>query len=381
MDAGATAVDTVRTAVVCLGLQRVSYLLVSAVTSVVAFVNRAPAGPVYGLLIASQAGWTAVLLTQAWRRRRFSVRSAWGDVGFAIGAQLLLARLGPADPVMSTMDYRTQMDMAAATLVGVALPRYQCMLAMVVLPAGLLASVHWMAGDTPVEWTWVLYRVNSYIWWATVAWALSEFLHVQRNRAERATERLVVVEAERARVAERWAQRQRLHDTVLATLTAIARGGLDHRSDEVRRRCAREAEYLRHLVRYEDDPPSGLGGALSRVIEDAQALGLQVRSNGHQATDELPADVVRALAEATREALNNVLHHSGRSDAWVTVTQEGGTTSVRVVDRGQGMPPDGHRGQGVRESIVGRMRAAGGRARIDTVPAEGTSVELSWPAS
>jgi signal transduction histidine kinase len=381
MDAGATAVDTVRTAVVCLGLQRVSYLLVSGVTAVVAVANRAPAAPVYCLLVVGQAGWTATLLTLAWRRRRFSATATWADVGFAIGAELFLARVGPADPVLSTMDYRTQMDMAAATLVGVALPRYPCLLAMAVLPAGLLASVHWTAGGPSVEWTWVLYRINSYIWWAAVAWALGEFLHVQRSRAERATARLVVVEAERARVAERWAQRQRLHDTVLATLTAIARGGLDHRTDEVRQRCAREAEYLRHLVRYEDDPHTGLGGALSRVIEDAQALGLQVRSAGHQAAVDLPAEVVRALAEATREALNNVLRHSGRSDAWVTVTQEGGTTSIRVVDRGRGMSPGAHSGQGVRESIVGRMRAAGGRARIDTVPAEGTSVELSWPAS
>jgi signal transduction histidine kinase len=180
--------------------------------------------------------------------------------------------------------------------------------------------------------------------------------------------------------AERWAQRQRLHDTVLATLTAIARGGLDHRTEEVRQRCAREAEYLRHLVRYEDDPHTGLGGALSRVFEDAQALGLSVRSAGQHTPSELSPDVVRALAEATREALNNVLRHSGRRDAWVTVTHEDGTTSVRVVDRGSGIPPDAPEGQGIRESIVGRMRSAGGRARIDTVPEEGTSVELSWPA-
>ncbi|MGX6448738.1 hypothetical protein ACVU7I_11825, partial [Patulibacter sp. S7RM1-6] len=57
---------------------------------------------------------------------------------------------------------------------------------------------------------------------------------------------------------------------------------------------------------------------------------------------------------------------------------EPGRVEVFVRDRGRGFDPEAIPAdrRGVRESIVGRMRRAGGRATILAAPGEGTEVEL-----
>ena len=39
----------------------------------------------------------------------------------------------------------------------------------------------------------------------------------------------------------------------------------------------------------------------------------------------------------------------------------------------------GYTGQGIRESIVARMRSVGGRRQVDIVAGQGAYVELTWP--
>lgn len=376
--AGRQPVDVVRSAVVCLCLQRVSYLVVAAVTGFFVASRDAPVAGWYGLLVVVHVVWAAWLLTEAWRRQRFRTLLVWLDIGLAVVAEFLLAWLAATDPVLATVDYRTKMDMAAATLAGAALTRGSAVAAIGVLGAGRLGSA-WLAGGGEIaEPAVVIYTINSYVWWAAVAWALVRFLRLQADRAQRATARLIAVESRRAAEAERVAQRRRLHDTVLATLTAISRGGLDHRTTEVQQRCAREAEYLRRIVRAEGDSEIGLGAALGDVIEDAEALGLTVRYAGDRTDGQVPPEVVKAFVGATREALNNVLLHSGETNAWVTETTEDGGTVVRIVDRGRGAVAGLGGGRGVRDSIVARLHSVGGHARIDTVAGEGTCVELSW---
>jgi signal transduction histidine kinase len=59
----------------------------------------------------------------------------------------------------------------------------------------------------------------------------------------------------------------------------------------------------------------------------------------------------------------------------------GDRLEVFVRDRGRGFDPDAVPAdrRGVRESIVGRLRRAGGRATIHSAPGQGTEVELSLP--
>jgi signal transduction histidine kinase len=188
--------------------------------------------------------------------------------------------------------------------------------------------------------------------------------------------------ADSARHSARLACFQALHDTVVTTLVAIARGGLDHRSPEVRQRCARDADYIRRLL-LEDTPPadSGLDQRLAEVIAAAEGLGLRVRYRHDPAPASVPPVVAAALGEATREALNNVQLHAHVSVCWVTVLRVGPALTVRIVDRGRGFHPEEVRGGfGLSGSIAARMRAAGGVGRVLSAPGEGTTVDLSWPA-
>jgi signal transduction histidine kinase len=206
------------------------------------------------------------------------------------------------------------------------------------------------------------------------------------REAERANQREFALRLEREteqRLAdERVRQYRLLHDTVLSTLSAIARGGLDHRSTEVQKRCADDADLLRGLITgMAHDVPTSLASALSEVSRAHADLGLEVRQQYAGLPDSLPPEAIEALAHAVREALNNVAKHARTRDAWVTATgDEYGAVKVTVTDRGRGFDSGSTRGGfGINQSIRGRMREAGGDGRVHSWAGEGTEVELEWP--
>ncbi|MEV5986164.1 ATP-binding protein [Streptomyces sp. NPDC052051] len=221
---------------------------------------------------------------------------------------------------------------------------------------------------------------------AVLAHVFWHYLYRQGVLLDEAQERAVRAEAARARRAERTAQHRALHDTVLATLTAIAQQRVDPTAAPFRERCAREASYLRRLIQRSDEE-DGQGGdiaageALEQAVSAAEGIGLTVSARYH-ALPALPAPVARSLAAAVTEALNNVRHHAGTSTAHLTATGRGGGITVTVVDDGCGfdLGPTAAKGTGLRQSIHTRMREIGGTAEVDSAPGEGTLVELRWPA-
>jgi signal transduction histidine kinase len=90
---------------------------------------------------------------------------------------------------------------------------------------------------------------------------------------------------------------------------------------------------------------------------------------------------LRALVNATREALVNAAKHAGtgKVDVYVEVTPS--AIEVFVRDRGVGFDPDDvpEDRMGVRGSIVDRMDRHGGKAEIRSTPGEGTEVRLRLP--
>jgi signal transduction histidine kinase len=96
----------------------------------------------------------------------------------------------------------------------------------------------------------------------------------------------------------------------------------------------------------------------------------------------LPSPVADQLVACVGEALRNVERHAGTGQAEVTVTGGAGWAVVEVTDRGRGFDPAATppSRRGIRESITGRIVAAGGRAAIDSRPGAGTTVTVSWPA-
>ena len=84
---------------------------------------------------------------------------------------------------------------------------------------------------------------------------------------------------------------------------------------------------------------------------------------------------------AAREAMTNAAKFSGVRDISVYAEVNGRDLGVRARPRrrvrARGTCPT--IGAGLRESIEGRMRRAGGEAIVTTAPGEGTEVELRLP--
>ena len=169
-----------------------------------------------------------------------------------------------------------------------------------------------------------------------------------------------------------------LHDSVLQTLALIQRQAADPK--KVTALARRQERELRQWL-YGESPAGGsLVEALTAElldVEDTHGVDVEIVSVGDcELTPELTA-VVRAA----REAMVNAAKHSGvdRIDIYAEVDPE--LVSVYVRDRGRGFDlaaVDEDR-MGVRGSIVERVKRAGGRAIIRTMPGEGTEVRLELP--
>jgi len=102
----------------------------------------------------------------------------------------------------------------------------------------------------------------------------------------------------------------------------------------------------------------------------------------------LPPGQARALGSAAVAAVDNVRRHAGDlARGWVLVEDETSAVLVSVRDDGRGFAPGrltvaAAAGRlGVSQSIVGRLRDAGGVATVTSRPNEGTEVHLRVPRS
>jgi signal transduction histidine kinase len=189
-----------------------------------------------------------------------------------------------------------------------------------------------------------------------------------------------------------------LHDTVLNTLTGLARAHRDGMAEAVNR-CRQDVALIEGALGDPDAPaaaarrpPGDLLSAVRAVVADMRAQGLNV----HLEIDAglapaVPARVIMAISNAAREALSNVAAHAGTGEAWVSVclTAPHGAAEVaghlRVVVRDAGVGFDATRVDrarlGLRRSIAERTADCGGQASIWSEPGQGTVVSLSWPAA
>ncbi len=196
-----------------------------------------------------------------------------------------------------------------------------------------------------------------------------------------ATERQV--RAEEARRADEREQHRQLHDTILSTLTMVAAGAFAEPSAALTEQAARDLRVLQGLadapaVQSEPAPLTDLRPQMERATASTDDLAVRLRLG----TVTLPSPVADQLAACVGEALRNVERHAGTGQADVSVTGGAGWAVVKVTDHGRGFDPAAipPSRRGIRESITGRMQAAGGRAAIASRPGAGTTVTVSWPA-
>jgi signal transduction histidine kinase len=206
------------------------------------------------------------------------------------------------------------------------------------------------------------------------------------------------VRAEEARRADEREQHRQLHDTVLSTLTMVAAGAFAEPSPALTAQADRDLRVLQGLAGTPAVPgtpaapgapgapavPGGLapltdlGPKLERAAVSSDDLAVRLKL----VPVTLPSPVADQLAACVGEALRNVERHAGTGQAEVTVAGGAGWAVVQIADRGRGFDPAATppSRRGIRESITGRMLAAGGRAAIASRPGAGTTVTVSWPA-
>jgi signal transduction histidine kinase len=205
------------------------------------------------------------------------------------------------------------------------------------------------------------------------------------ERAERAL-------AEAIRLQGATAERERLsreiHDGVLQVLALVRRRGAELGGDaaELGRLATGQEAALRALISAGPRVERYDGRADLRELLADPARSPQVHLASPATPVLLPVAVAQQLAAAVGEALHNVKHHVGTdADAWILVESTPEEVVVTVRDDGPGIPPErlaeaASQGRlGVAQSIVGRLRDLGGKAVINSVPGEGTEVELHVP--
>ncbi len=238
----------------------------------------------------------------------------------------------------------------------------------------------------------------------TVAWLGHRML---RNRAVLADTALSEADADEheqyvtlSRSTERREHERLLHDTVLNTLTALARDdAVGHDTREIVGRCLHDValmEYALGGAAQAGPPPGGTVGGLVAAVEAVAAemrargldVGVRVDAPGAGAFG-VPVPVIAALTRAVRESLDNVARHAGTGQAFVGVAvrapgagaEDRGGLVVTVRDNGVGFEPSrvGPDRLGVRRSIVERVADCGGTASLRSTPGAGATVTLCWP--
>jgi hypothetical protein len=226
------------------------------------------------------------------------------------------------------------------------------------------------------------------------------------RRGYTVTQRALVAAEEavtaRAVAAARWQARRTeirtLHDTVLSTLSLLAQGAHGVDAAALRADCRLQAARLRESdlragqasAAAPDPAPAVDGAAVLGPFEvirrrwAARSLEVGVYGSGDALLLRgLTPSAASALLGAVEECLENVRRHAGVGVASVVLLRSDAELRCLVTDEGRGFDGWDTATQriGLGDSVVGRIREAGGVARVWSAPGSGTSVALSLPVT
>ncbi len=200
--------------------------------------------------------------------------------------------------------------------------------------------------------------------------ALERYAHAVRQHA---------TEAERVQVDSI------VHDSVLTTLLSAARAFSPEAKGLAATMAGNAIGHLREAVAVAPDSEATVSGEMvaQRIVSaaDSMSQSFTVRTFAEEWC-LIPVHVAEAAYSATVQAMVNSLQHAGTGvERWVDLRSHGQQAfTIEIGDKGAGFDPDliPTERLGVRVSILERVASAGGHARIDTAPGEGTVVSLSW---
>ncbi len=221
------------------------------------------------------------------------------------------------------------------------------------------------AGGPGILWLGILITTLAGIAVLVAPWALRLWRELITERTAR------IKEEQRAEMAAH------LHDSVLQTLALIQnRAGA---SSEVGRIARAQERELRDWLYADAAAAEAEERDLAGELRDV-AAALEIDHAVHFDVVSVGEPVRRAPSElgaAAREAMLNAARHAG-GEVSVYIEHTADRADVFIRDRGHGFDvsalPDGR--LGVRESIIGRMRRAGGHATV-TARETGTEIHLS----
>jgi two-component system NarL family sensor kinase len=348
--------------------------LSSAVTCVIVGPIAATAGV--------SARWLAVVLTVlcGW-----SAAFAWRVRRRGLSRPLVLADLAVIAAVVAAQGHVVPAGMTAAGTSWI-LP-----LASTAIYISLLAlrPVTGLAALTVVGAAYVTTAPHAAdAWFLVVQAAVTTALVGLIRRSGRRADAVIAASLQagqdmRAEAADRADEREhhrQLHDTMLSTLTMVAAGAFAGPSATLSAQAARDLEIAAASPDSRTAGPARAADLCARLEQVTAAAGpLRVRLA--RAAVTLPQPVAEDIAAGVAEALRNVARHAGVAEAEVTVAGGDGWTAVEVTDHGHGFDPGSVPAapRGIRESIAGRMLAAGGTGAVRSAPGQGTTVILRWP--
>lgn len=216
----------------------------------------------------------------------------------------------------------------------------------------------------------------------------------QQQAAQREFSRGLIAsqEAERKRIAAE------LHDSlgqnllVIKNRVTLARGsGTDPHDEleEIGKLATQSLEEVREISQnlrpYQLDRlglTKALHGLVRKVGESAR---VQCTADITPLDRVFPSEAETNLFRIVQEALNNVLKHSGATEARVVIEREDARVRLRIEDNGRGfewpLKPGGDHAHGMGlGGIAERVRILGGKLDIETAPGRGTKLHIEVPA-
>lgn len=217
---------------------------------------------------------------------------------------------------------------------------------------------------------------------------LVSLLREWANGVDRATTLLFESKLNKAKADAIEREQQRIdalvHDSVLHTLVFAASA----KSAAEKESAVKLADIAMNKLETAWKPPNqdnsvstlGLLRAIKQLaLDQISDIEVTLLDGGSQ---PIPVDVGDAITEATLQAIDNALQHSGaKKFSLILSSPEEGVVDIELTDDGKGfnknrVPRDRI---GIPLSILGRMETIGGVATIKTSPGNGTSVKLRWP--
>ena len=221
-------------------------------------------------------------------------------------------------------------------------------------------------------------------------------LMISASERARALEEASTQHDRAVRLAEREALGREIHDSVLQALALVGKRGKELTTqpsvprEDVRQLVAlagRQEQALRALL---SEPPGeapagmvSVRGALDSVAGRVHGVPVTVTSAGPAWAS---AAVMKELAGAVHEALDNVVRHAEATRATIYAEALDGELVISIRDDGIGFTYDEQRlarqGKlGLLKSMKGRVEDLGGAMLVHTGPERGTEIEFRLPTA